>query len=81
MCNCPLYKEEQIAYPIQITRTHYIKNTLQGSITHYINKAACSIQITRLYYIKNILQGGITLYKNKVALHKKNILHKEEHIT
>ena len=57
-----LYKEEQVAYPIQITKTHYIKNTLQGNITHYINKAACSIQITRSHYIKNTLhkQGSIT---------------------
>ena len=57
-----LYKEEQIVYPIQITRTYYIKNTLQGSITHYINKVACSIQITKSHYIKNTLhkQGSIT---------------------
>ena len=27
-----LYKE-QVAYPIQITRTHYINNILQGIIT------------------------------------------------
>ena len=40
MCNFPLYKEEQIAYSIQIRRIYYIKNTLQGSITHYINMAA-----------------------------------------
>ena len=70
MCNFPLYKEEQNAYHIQITRTHYIKNTLQGNITHYTNKVACSIQITILHYIKNTLQGSITHYINKTALHK-----------
>ena len=68
-----LYKEKQVAYPIQITRIHYINNTLQGSMLYSnYNITLHKEHSTRQHYT---LQGSITHYINKIALHK------QEHIT
>ena len=68
-----LYKEEQVAYPIQIRRTHYINNTLQGSMLYSNYKITLHKEhITRQHY--TLHKQGNMLYSNyKITLHKEHI--------
>ena len=68
-----LYKEKQVAYPIQITRIHYINNTLQGSMLYSNYKITLHKEhITMQHY--TLHKQGNMLYSNyKITLHKEHI--------
>ena len=68
-----LYKEEQVVYPIQITRIHYINNTLQGSMLYSnYNITLHKEHSTRQHY--TLHKQDSMLYSNyKITLHKEYI--------